>query len=79
VIVVSDSSPLVTLARVSRLSLLAAIYQRILTPVEVHHEVTVTGRGLPGAEEVRHAGWIELAPQESPTTGDPIRHQTTSG
>jgi len=66
VIVVSDSSPLITLARVSRLSLLASIYKRILIPAEVHAEVTVTGRGLPGAEEVRHAGWIEVAPQESP-------------
>jgi len=32
--------------------------------------VTVDGRGLPGAEEVRKAVWIEVAPRASPT--DPL-------
>jgi len=63
VIVVSNSSPLISLARIGRLNLLASFYERILVPPEVHHEVTVDGWGLPGAEEVRNAGWIEVAPQ----------------
>lgn len=63
-IAVSDSSPLVSLARIGRLNLLSSIYKRILIPVEVQHEVTVAGRGLPGAEEVRKANWIEVAPQK---------------
>jgi predicted nucleic acid-binding protein len=65
VIVVSNSSPLISLARIGRLNLLASFYERILVPLEVHHEVTVDGQGLPGAEEVRNAGWIEVAPQGS--------------
>jgi len=65
VIAVSNSSPLVSLARIGRLNLLASFYKRILIPVEVQHEVTVAGRGLPGAEEVRNANWIEVAPQKS--------------
>ena len=64
-IAVSNSSPLVSLARIGRLNLLASFYKRILIPVEVQHEVTVAGRGLPGAEEVRNANWIEVAPQKS--------------
>ena len=64
-IVVSNSSPLVALARISRLNLLASIYKRILIPAEVHQEVTVAGLGLPGAEEVRRADWIEVAPMKS--------------
>jgi uncharacterized protein len=66
VIVVSDSSPLISLARIGRLDLLASFYERILVPPEVHHEVTVAGRGLPGAAEVCKAGWIEVAPRRSP-------------
>lgn len=66
-IVVSNSSPLIALSRISRLDILASFYERILLPAEVHKEVTVDGRGLPGAEEVRNAIWIEAAPQESPT------------
>lgn len=64
-IVVSNSSPLIALARIGRLNLLASFYKRILIPAEVQHEVTMAGRGLPGAEEVRNANWIEVAPQKS--------------
>jgi predicted nucleic acid-binding protein len=66
VIVVSNSSPLIALARIGRLNLLASFYKRILIPAEVHHEVTVAGRGLPGAEEVRKTHWIEVALQKTP-------------
>jgi predicted nucleic acid-binding protein len=66
VIVVSDSSPLIALARIRRLDLLASLFERILIPTEVHHEVTVAGRGLPGAEEVRKASWIEVRGTRGP-------------
>jgi predicted nucleic acid-binding protein len=66
VIVVSDSSPLIALARIGRLNVLASLFQRILIPTEVHHEVTVAGRGLPGAEEVRRAPWIEVGVPRGP-------------
>ncbi len=64
-IVVSNSSPLIALARIGRLNLLASFYNQILIPAEVHHEVTAAGRGLPGAEEVRSANWIEVVSQKS--------------
>jgi len=67
VIVVSNSSPLIALARIGWLNLLASFYKRILIPAEVQHEVTVAGRGLPGAEEVRKANWIEVISQKPPT------------
>ena len=76
-IVVSNSSPLIALSRIGRLDILASFYERILVPAEVHHEVTVDGRGLPGAEEVRSAIWIEVAPQKSPT--DPLLEQAMPG
>lgn len=72
-IVVSNSSPLIALSRIGRLDILASFYERILVPAEVHHEVTVDGCGLPGAEEVRNAVWIEVAPQDAPT--DPLLEQ----
>ncbi len=76
-IVVSDSSPLIALARIGRLSLLTSLYGRILIPAEVHHEVTVAGRGLPGAEEVRKASWIEVVAGRSPA--DPSLEQSCEG
>jgi len=66
VIVVSDSSPLIALARISRLDLLRSLYERILIPAEVHQEVTVAGRDLPGGREVRMADWIQVVRRRSP-------------
>ena len=76
-IVVSDSSPLIALSRIGRLDILASFYKRILVPAEVLHEVTVAGRGLPGAGEVRNALWIDVVPQRSPT--DPLLEAACQG
>ena len=59
-IVVSDSSPLITLAHAHYLELLHEFYGQVTIPREVHEEVTVAGAGLPGAEEVRRASWIRV-------------------
>ena len=76
-IVVSDSSPLIALARIRRLNLLASLFERVLIPTEVHHEVTVAGRGLPGAEEVHNAGWIEVRAPRGPV--DPSLQRACEG
>jgi len=65
VIVVSDSSPLITLTRAKQLDLLREFYGQIAVPPEVYKEVTVAGVGLPGAEEVRRASWIQVQPNPS--------------
>ena len=72
-IVVSNSSPLISLARIGRLGILASLYERILVPSEVHREVILDGRCLPGSDEVRKAVWIEEAPREPPA--DPLLEQ----
>ena len=47
-IVVSDASRLIALARAHHLELLREFYGEILISREVHEEVTVAGAGLPG-------------------------------
>jgi len=76
-IVVSDSSPLIALARINRLELLRSLYERILIPAEVHHEVTVAGRDLPGGREVTLANWIQVVKRRSP--GDQWLEQACEG
>lgn len=44
---------------------------------EVHHEVTVDGHGLAGAEAVQNAVWIVVARPESPT--DHLLEQSCQG
>ena len=68
-IVVSDSSPLITLARAHHLELLREFYGRVLIPRAVHEEVAVAGAGLPGAEEVQRAAWIEVRPAPAEAAG----------
>ena len=58
-IVVSDASVLINLARIDRLDLLHQLYGGLLIPEAVWREVVVEGSGQPGAQEVRAASWIE--------------------
>ena len=58
-IVVSDSSPLILLAKIGRLELLREVYGGVLIPEAVHRETTRSDR--PGAREILDADWIERA------------------
>ncbi len=56
--VVSNSGPLISLARIGALGLLKDYFGEIFAPHEVYNEVCVRGKGKPGAEEVEAAEWI---------------------
>jgi predicted nucleic acid-binding protein len=56
---VSDSSPLIVLAKLDCFDLLRQIFTRIYISVEVYREVVVAGAGRPGSAEVEKADWIE--------------------
>lgn len=58
-IVVSDSSPLISLASVGRLELLQALYGRVLIPQAVRDEVS-GDLDRRGARDVLAAEWIEV-------------------
>lgn len=60
-IVVSDSSPLISLAAVGRFDLLRQLYATISIPASVHEEVT-RAVGLAGAAELANADWISRRP-----------------
>lgn len=60
-IIVSNSGPLIALARIHHVFLLQRLYGHLLIPPAVHQEVTGLRPDLPGATEVRHAPWIEIA------------------
>ncbi len=58
--VVSNSSPLIRLSQIGRLSLLREFFGELLIPPAVYREVVVEGRGRPGSREVREASWIKV-------------------
>ena len=63
-VIVADSSPLIALAIIEQLDLLPRFYNRVLLPPAVWNEVTIAGKGLPGAHAVSQLPWVEiLAPE----------------
>ena len=59
-IVVSNSSPLIALAKIGKLYILKELFGEIIIPKAVWDEVVVKGKGKPGAEEVEKAEWIKV-------------------
>ena len=66
-IVVSDSGPIIHLARVEHLDLLPHLFGRVLVPDAVFEEVVGQGEGRVGAAELAAARWVEVveAPPEA--------------
>jgi predicted nucleic acid-binding protein len=60
--IVADSSPLITLAKISQLEILPRLYRSIIITPEVYGEVAVAGTGLAVAAETATAKWIEVHP-----------------
>lgn len=66
-IAVSDSSPLIILAKLGSLDLLPTLFSKVYISEQVRHEVVVSGVGLPGSSEVAQAEWIEAKQLLNPT------------
>ena len=57
--VISDASPLVSLARIEALELLPTLYGTVTIPDAVWNEVVVDAEKQPGAQAIRNASWVE--------------------
>jgi len=60
VIIVSDTSPITSLAAIGQLDLLRQLYSKILIPEAVYQELTGTATLVPGSSEVKTLEWIEV-------------------
>ena len=56
--VISNSTPLIALARINRFNLLQELFGQILIPQAVYVEVVTASKGRVGSEEVKNADWI---------------------
>jgi hypothetical protein len=59
VIVVSNTSPITSLAAIGYLNLLHELYRTIIIPTGVYKEMTELGYPVPGTIEVQTLSWIE--------------------
>ncbi len=78
-IVVSNASPLINLARIGQLELLDELYAEIRIPEAVWQEVVVAGAGLPGAELVANAAWIKRHSVTNSTLVRALRQDLDAG
>jgi predicted nucleic acid-binding protein len=60
--VVSNASPLITVARIGHLDSLHKLYEAVHIPTEVYNQVVTAGAGMPGAAAVSKADWIHVSP-----------------
>lgn len=56
--VVSDASPLISLAKINYLHLLKDLFHKIAISNGVYNEIVIKGKVLPGSKEVATATWI---------------------
>jgi len=57
--IVSNSTPLIHLARIGQLDLLRDFFGKVLIPSAVHDECVVQGRSYPDAQRIAQADWLE--------------------
>ena len=64
-IVVSDASPLISLAVIGFLDVLRSLYGRVIIPEAVYQEITGGVPGLPGALAIQELPWIVSQPVQN--------------
>jgi uncharacterized protein len=66
VTVVSNSSPLISFAKIESFHLLQQLYGSITISAEVYAEVVVSGARLPGSAETSSSPWIQVKQVKRP-------------
>lgn len=78
-IVVSNTSPIINLAKIGYLDLLKRLYGRILIPDAVYAEIVVRGAGEAGSQEVQQLKWIETKTLKNHSLFTALRYQLQPG
>jgi predicted nucleic acid-binding protein len=78
-IVVSDTSPLLNLARISRLELLPQLYGEVLIPSAVFDELTASKRDLPPAIDFAAEPWLIVATPHDQNRVQELRDELDPG
>ncbi|ADT85041.1 DUF3368 domain-containing protein [Thermococcus barophilus] len=78
-IVVSDSGPLIALAKIGKLNVLMELFGQITIPRAVWIEVVERGKGKPGSDEVKNANWIKVIEVEDKLSVEILRKEIEIG
>lgn len=78
-IVVSNATPLIGLAKIEQLPLLRDLFATVLIAHAVFEEVVLHGSNRPGAAEIRQADWIQVRRVADRTRVDYLRSDLDYG
>ena len=78
-IVVSDTSPILNLARIGRLELLHLLYRQVLIPSAVYEELTFYKHDLPTMIDLASAPWLIVAPAQDRNRVQELREDLDPG
>lgn len=78
-IVVSDTSPILNLARIARLELLPALYHQVIIPPAVHGELIASKRDLPPAIDLAAEPWLTVAVPKNQAEVQKLREDLDPG
>ncbi|MGE5301889.1 MAG: hypothetical protein ACM3TN_01090 [Alphaproteobacteria bacterium] len=77
--VVSDSGPLLSFARAGRLDILHQVFGEIVIPDAVFEEITIHGKGKPGATEIEAGSWISCCSVRDKTIPSRLSRNLNAG
>jgi len=77
--VISNSTPLISLAQIGRFDLLHEIFGRIIIPKGVYDEVVTEGEGRAGQRETEVAKWIEVVEVKNKLAVKLLKHTLDKG
>jgi predicted nucleic acid-binding protein len=69
-IVVVNTTPIISLALIGKLSILQHLYEEVLVPSAVESEITAGGTDRTGVVDYQAAGYIRCRPLGDPTRAD---------
>ena len=78
-IVVSDTSPVLNLARIGRLELLPLLYRQVLIPSAVYQELTRSKKDLPPAIDLASLPWLKVATAKDQNRVQELREDLDPG
>ena len=78
-IVVSDTSPILNLARIGRLELLPALYHQVIIPEAVYEELTVSKADLPPGIDLSSEPWLTIATPKDQARVQKLREDLDPG
>lgn len=75
-IVVSDTTPLISLLKINRINLLERLFGEVMIPQAVFNELTVDDRFLLEAEQIRQQNFIIVKPINNPESVSILKRVT---